>query len=42
MDVSIFDSLIESDKIKVDFKHINLLDEGIDSFDKLEDIILQD
>lgn len=41
IDISIFDSLIEHDKIKVDFKHINLLDEGIDSFDKLEDIILQ-
>ncbi len=41
IDVSIFDSLIKPDKIKVDFKHINLLDEGIDSFDKLEDIILQ-
>ncbi len=41
MDVTIFDSFIECDKIKIDFKHINLLDEGIDSFDKLEDIILK-
>ena len=41
MDVSIFDSLIEYDKLKIDFKHLNLLYEGIDTFDKLEDIILK-
>ncbi len=40
VDVSIFDSLISKDKMKIDFKHINLIKEGIDSFDKLEDIIL--
>jgi diguanylate cyclase (GGDEF)-like protein len=40
MDVSIFDQLIQDDKMKIDFKHINLSAEGIDSFDKLEDIIL--
>jgi hypothetical protein len=41
IDVAIFDSFITCDNIKLDFKHINLIDEGIDSFDKLEDIILQ-
>lgn len=41
IDVSIFDSLIKNDKIKIDFKYLDLLDEGIDTFDKLEDVILQ-
>jgi len=42
IDTSIFSSLIECDKIKMDLKHINLLDENIDTFEKLEDIILKD
>jgi len=41
MDVSIFSSFVEQDKIEIDFKHFNLLDENIDTFDKLEDVILK-
>jgi len=41
VDVSIFDSFLFCDKIKIDFKHIDLVDEGIDTFDKLEDMILK-
>jgi len=41
IDRDIFEPLISCDKIEIDFKHINLLAEGIDTFDKLEDIVLK-
>jgi putative nucleotidyltransferase with HDIG domain len=41
IDKSIFEPLISCDDIKIDFKHINLVEEGIDTFDKLEDMVLK-
>ncbi len=40
IDKSIFDKFVSID-LKIDFKHVNIIDANIDTFDKLEDIVLK-